>query len=112
MTENKSVMAYNIQRFMKEKGVRSIDVANAIGVPKSTFSSWTTGSMYPRIDKIEKLAKFFGCTKADLVEDPSSVIHQYEMTTDEYKLICLYRDADEETKSMIKRLLNYIERRE
>lgn len=66
---NKQTMAINIRRYMEEKGVSSVEVCEALGVPKATFSNWCNGVTYPRIDKIEKMAKFFGVTKSDLVED-------------------------------------------
>lgn len=110
MLGNKSVMAYNIQRFMKETGIRGVDIARKLGIPKTTVSSWTNAVTYPRIERIEELAKLFGCTKADLIEEPSALIHQYELTEEEFRLVDAYRNSDEETKAMIKRLLQYVER--
>ena len=34
-----------------------------------TFSDWVNAKTYPRIDKIELMANYFGISKADLVED-------------------------------------------
>ena len=44
------------------------DMCEALGVSYSTFTCWVTGQKYPRIDKIEALAKYFGIQKADLIE--------------------------------------------
>ena len=66
---NRETMARNIQYYMTVKGVQSIDVCDALGFPPSTFSYWLTAKTYPRIDKIEKMANYFGITKADLVEE-------------------------------------------
>ena len=38
-----------------------------------TFSDWINAKTYPRIDKIELLANYFGVLKSDLVEDKSSL---------------------------------------
>ena len=35
----------------------------------STVRDWTNGRAYPRIDKIEMLANYFGIQKSDLIED-------------------------------------------
>ena len=66
---NKETMAKNIKYYMDQKGVNSVDMCRVLGVPQSTFSYWLNARTYPRIDKIEKMANFFGITKADLVEE-------------------------------------------
>ena len=45
------------------------EIAEAIGVATSTFNDWMKGKKYPRIDKIELLANYFGILKSDLIED-------------------------------------------
>ena len=72
MLENRDVMAANIRRYMKEKGKTRQEVCNALGFPYSTFSEWLQGKKYPRIDKIELMANYFGCEKSDLIEDKSA----------------------------------------
>lgn len=69
MLENKEVMARNISRYMKESGKTRHEVCKALGFPYSTFSEWLTAKKYPRIDKIELMANYFGCEKSDLIED-------------------------------------------
>ena len=69
MLENRSVMANNIKRYMKEQGKRRHEVCQALGVPYSTFSEWINANKYPRIDKIELMANYFGCEKSDLIEN-------------------------------------------
>lgn len=69
---NKEIMAQNIRYYMEEKGIQSKDMCDVLDVPSSTFSYWINAKTYPRIDKIEKMANFFGITKADLVEERSN----------------------------------------
>lgn len=68
MIENKEVMAANIRRNMEEKGVNSTEVCRALGIKQNTFSDWINAKTYPRIDKIELMAAYFGVSKSDLVE--------------------------------------------
>lgn len=68
MLENRNVMASNIKRYLKESGKSRHEACKAIGVPYSTFSEWINGNKYPRIDKIELMANYFGCEKSDLIE--------------------------------------------
>lgn len=65
---NKQVMADNIKYYMEKKHVSSVDMCRVLNVPQSTFSYWINAKTYPRIDKIEKMADYFGISKADLVE--------------------------------------------
>lgn len=69
MLENRDVMAANIRRYMRISGKTRHEVCKALGFPYSTFSEWITGKKYPRIDKIELMANYFGCEKSDLIED-------------------------------------------
>lgn len=67
--ENKPVMAANIKRYMREKGINAKELSRAIDVPYTTVLSWAKAEYYPRIDKIEKMADYFGVLKSDLIED-------------------------------------------
>ena len=109
MLGNKDIMSKNIKRMMKEKGLKAVDICIALDIPKSTFSCWVNGRMYPRIDKIEKMAKLFNCTKSDLVEDDFDAVRQYTLTNQEFYLLSEYRRADDDTKRMVERLLRLTE---
>ena len=50
----------------------------------TTFTDWVNGKTYPRIDKIEMLANYFGIKKSDLIEDKSA---QREATEEERREI-------------------------
>lgn len=65
---NKQIMAQNIRFYMEQKGKNRTEICNDLGIKYTTFSDWINGNTYPRIDKIELLANYFGVTKADLVE--------------------------------------------
>ena len=52
-SNNKQIMAENIQYYMKLKGKTRQQVCNSIGVKYTTFTDWVKGNAYPRIDKIE-----------------------------------------------------------
>lgn len=68
-SNNKQIMAENIQYYMKLKGKTRQQVCNSIGVKYTTFTDWVKGNAYPRIDKIELMADYFGISKSDLVEE-------------------------------------------
>lgn len=67
---NKKIMAENIQRLMDSHGISRRKLATDLGFSYTTLSAWLQGETYPRIDKIEMMANYFGVSKADLVERP------------------------------------------
>lgn len=68
---NKEIMAKNIQYYMELYGKTRQEMCDSLGVKYTTFTDWVKGNSYPRIDKIELMANYFGISKADLVEDHS-----------------------------------------
>ena len=66
---NKKIMAKNIRHYMAINNVTQTQVCNTLGFKMPTFSDWINAKTYPRIDKIELMANYFGITKADLVEE-------------------------------------------
>lgn len=101
MTENKEVMAKNIKKYMDIKGVNSADVCRALNFKTNTFSNWLTAKIYPRIDKIEMLAKYFGVSKAALVEDSDNIV----LSSKEQTLVLNYRESDDTTRNIVDKIL-------
>lgn len=66
-------MAENIKRYMKKNKITATDICSTLKIPMPTFSDWINAKTYPRIDKIEMLANYFGILKSDLVEDKNSL---------------------------------------
>lgn len=69
---NKKIMAKNIRYYMEKNSLSQTDICNTLGIKMPTFSDWVNAKTYPRIDKIELMANYFGISKSDLVEDHSS----------------------------------------
>lgn len=66
---SKKVFAQNLQRYIAETGRTQKDIADVIGVSAPTLNEWVTGKKFPRIDKIQRLADYFGILKSDLIEE-------------------------------------------
>ena len=65
---NKAIMAENIQRLMDSRGIDRSKICSDLGFKYTTFTDWVKGNTYPRIDKIEMMANYFGVNKSELVE--------------------------------------------
>ena len=66
---NKGVMAQNIKYYMNLHKKERNDICKDLGIKYTTLTDWINGKTYPRIDKIEAMAQYFGISKADLVEE-------------------------------------------
>ena len=66
---NKDIFSKNLKMHMEDKGVPRTQLAEVLDTPYSTLSDWVNGKKYPRIDKIELLANYFGIDKSDLIEE-------------------------------------------
>ena len=54
---NKEIFAKNLKYYMKLNHKDRNDVCRDLEIPYSTFTDWCNANIYPRIDKIELLAK-------------------------------------------------------
>lgn len=66
---NKMVFSKNLRRLMNEKGVSAKELSKTLDFPYTTLLSWLKAENYPRIDKIEAMAGYFGVLKSDLIEE-------------------------------------------
>lgn len=100
MLGNKEVMAKNISKYMKEKNVDRTKLSNDLKLKYTTVSDWINAKTYPRIDKIELLANYFGVSKSDLVEEET-----YKPTTIAAHLDDEVSDLDEDE---MQKVLEYV----
>lgn len=66
---NKKIMAENLSFYLAKSGKSQKEMAEIVGVSTSTFNDWMKAKTYPRIDKIEIMAHYFGVLKSALIEN-------------------------------------------
>ncbi len=66
-------MYSNYEKLRNAKGVTDYKVAIETGIPKSTFSDWKSGRSKPKMDKLMKIAAYFGVTVDELMKEPVAV---------------------------------------
>lgn len=49
-----------MEELLEEKHVKVSQVAKETGVNLSTFTDWKTGRCHPKIEKLQKIANYFG----------------------------------------------------
>ena len=69
MAWSKEVFAKNLRYYMERMGKNQKELAEIVGVSAPTMNDWLKAKKYPRIDKIEIMANYFGILKSDLIED-------------------------------------------
>ena len=99
---NKEIMAKNIQYYMDKYGKTRQDMCEALGVKYTTFTDWVKGNSYPRIDKIELMANYFGISKADLVEDHNDLSDDHYYLNDETREIAQEAFENPELRTLFK----------
>ena len=90
---NKDVFAKNLKKYMQLNGKTRNEVCHALGLKYTTCADWVNGKKYPRMDKIEMLANYFGIKKSDLIEDNDSfLIELVEDSNKDERLIAYERN--------------------
>lgn len=65
----KEVFAKNLNHLLSKNGKTQSDLVAYMNTTASTVSDWCNGKKYPRVDKMQKLADYFGVLKSDLTEE-------------------------------------------
>lgn len=66
---NKETFSRNLKYYVEHSGKTQKMIAEDLGFARSVMNEWIKGKKYPRIDKIEILADYFGIKKSDLIEE-------------------------------------------
>ena len=72
----------NLRNARQRKGMSQQDVADKVGVAKSTYSMWETGNREPNLMKIIALTKVLGVTGDELLgltPPEETAYHDYEV---------------------------------
>src|SRR5699024_2144645 len=64
----KQIVAHNLQRLLDKKGVTQTQMANHLNYPEMTVSNWMKAKTYPRVDKMQEMADYFGVKRSDIEE--------------------------------------------
>ena len=104
---NKETFAKNLSYYLDKCGRDQKEVAEVVGVAPSTFNEWIKAKKYPRIDKIEILANYFGILKSDLIEDKKekSPTEEPKLSEGEKMLLDLFRQVPEDQQQLVLQMI-------
>ena len=96
---NREIFARNLKRYIDASGKSQIEVATAVRVSKGTLSDWLSCRSYPRMDKIQALADYFGIQKSDLVEDIN--LSKKIVSAEDQKILDMFHKIPEEKREFV-----------
>lgn len=102
---NKETMAKNLHYYLERSGKTQKEMSEIVGVGTSTFNDWMKAKKYPRIDKIEMLANFFGILKSDLIEEKDDEHKKMQKNNDTITDVIVRMRSDDEFLSVVGGLL-------
>lgn len=88
--ETRKKFLKNLEFYMKREGVSRSDLAAGTKIPYTTICSYFNEFKFPRIDKLEKIAKFLRISTAELINSnvENAIATQNEtdiITNEQYK---------------------------
>lgn len=70
MLENRNdILVKNLLFYLDRLGLTQTEFARELGYPETTVSNWFNKNTYPRPDKIQEMANYFGVRRIDLTEN-------------------------------------------
>jgi transcriptional regulator with XRE-family HTH domain len=96
---NKEIFSKNLNRYLEGSGKTQKEVAAFVKVSPGTVCDWTKGRSYPRMNKIQSLADFFGINKSDLVEETN--VRKETISNQEQEIFDLFHKVPEEKREFL-----------
>lgn len=101
---NKETMSKNLKYYIERSGKDRKELAEIWGFPYSTVTEWINGKKYPRIDRIEIMADYFGILKSDLIEEKSEEHREMQEKNDILANVIVRMRTDSEFLSVVESL--------
>lgn len=64
----REIFSNNLKKFLKEQKKTQLELANFVGISDAAVNNWVKGYKLPRMDKVDKICKFFNIKRSDLLE--------------------------------------------
>lgn len=101
---NKETMSKNLKYYIERSGKDRRELAETWGFPYSTVTEWINGKKYPRIDRIEVMAEYFGILKSDLIEERTEEHREMQKKNDTISDVVIRMQTDSVFMSAVESL--------
>ena len=71
--KERDIFAKNLAQLLQQSGRTQADVVEDLGITASTVSDWVNAKKYPRVDKLQRLAAYFGVHISALREESKTL---------------------------------------
>lgn len=95
--ELKRIFSQNLKNIMERCGKTQKDIVDNLNFRQATVSDWLNGKKYPRMDKVEILAKYFNVPITALIQKNDNLV----LTAAEQRHIEKYRQLDADGQAEI-----------
>ena len=104
---NKEIFSNNLLYYLEKKDVMQKDLAKHLGVSQSTITDWIKKRTYPRMDKLQMTAEYFGIKMTDLVEPRNkvSVATNNRISDKEQLILDLFHKVPDEKKNFLIKMI-------
>ena len=101
----KKMFSTNLKQIMLDHCKTQSDLVKDLNLRQATVSDWLNGKKYPRMDKVELLAKYFNVSINDLIMVVPKF--EYTMSPKEKMIIKKYRQLDAGGQDRIDRQIDF-----
>lgn len=109
---HREIFSNNLKRKMSESGTTRKDICDALGFSYYTVTDWVKGKKMPRMDKVEKLAKYFDCLISDLIEDKQKQPAKGELSIKKKEFIRKVEGMSDSQLERLEQILALVEQTE
>jgi repressor LexA len=103
--DNKNIFAKNLRKYMDINKKTRKDISEALGISYYTVTDWVKGKKYPRMDKVEMLAQYFGILKSDLIEEKTEEHKEMQQKNSTLADITVRMQTDERLFSLMESII-------
>jgi len=107
--EIKSAFAMRLKELIRRKGITQLELAQHLGVSTSTVSAWCTGEKFPRMDKVDTMATYFGVSRSQITGDASLLPTNISLMPSTHKIPLLGTIACGEPITAVENVDSYID---
>lgn len=86
------ILSKNIKRYMFLANLNQSELAKKVGVSTAIVSEWLSGKKVPRMDKVDKMCRIFGCTRDDLVTETGGKSPVAQAINEDTLLVAEYKN--------------------
>lgn len=107
MSNIKSVFAYNLNNFMKERSISRRKLSSDLDIKYTTLCDWINGNSEPRFQTIEKISDYLGVSPSEFFielsdkHDSSSRLTHYTKESKALSVEMLHTMSDDQIRELL-----------